>query len=188
MITLALGAFAAGFATSMGPCAAPRYLALVALCSKAHRGARWLRAALFATGIVVCYVLLAQAAASLGRLAHLSPWLYAAMALAFLALGVHTLATVERGQGCSHGASLFAGSAAGLLISPCCTPLLGFSGIAASHGSAAATLCIAAFAVGHVTPLALVPLGLQLQRGGPASATLNGGLSIALAAYCGLLA
>jgi hypothetical protein len=182
------GAFAAGMMTSVGPCAAPRYLALATLCGGSSGRTRWLRAALFAAGIVLCYALIAEAAAAFGTLLHLSGWLYAIMACAFLLYGIRSLADTASGSACTHGAPLLAGSATALLLSPCCTPLLAFAAAAAAGGPIAAAANAAAFAAGHIAPLALVPLGLQVSRGNGALATVNGGLAIALAGYYGLLA
>ncbi len=97
----------------------------------------------------------------------------------------------------SSGASLLSGGTLGLVLSPCCTPVVAMiASVGVTSGSFAASLVnAAAFAAGHVAPLTMIGLGAgAAERFAPirvlsgAATTISGGLSIALAAYYGLLA
>lgn len=195
-------AFTAGLSTSVGPCVAPRYLALTAIAARTTGRARWIRIGCFVTGLLACYALLATTAALIGSVTAFSQVIYALLALGFLSFGLHAL--IAR-HACSHalpaqpsrGASLLSGGALGLVLSPCCTPNVAMmASVGISSGSFATALEGAlAFAAGHVAPLATIGLGLgAADRFAPgralreAATTISGGLSIALAAYYGLLA
>jgi thiol:disulfide interchange protein DsbD len=115
----------AGVVTSVGPCAAPRYVAVAALAQAAR--APWTIVAAFAAGLVAAYVALGAlasgvgtAASALGSLWSASSYVYGALATALLAGGVFTLVRAtgtaasdrcERGTGCN--ASLSCGAASG---------------------------------------------------------------------------
>jgi cytochrome c-type biogenesis protein len=195
-------AFGAGLATSVGPCVAPRYLALAAIVADASGRARWLRVGAFVIGLLLCYGVLAVTAALIETLVAFSQLIYVGLAACFLCFGLRALAV---SQDCSHKHSrdgtispaLVAGSALGLVISPCCTPVVAtMAGVAGLSGEPLPSLAMAlAFAAGHVAPLASVGVGLRWGAPiveGPAfqsaSNVIGGGLSIALAGYYGLLA
>jgi len=197
-----VSAFGAGLTTSVGPCVAPRYLAITAVVADANGRLRWLRVAAFVTGLLLCYGALATAATLIGTLIVFSQLVYIGLAVCFLCFGLRALAVNES---CSHrharnvsaGSAMLAGMAMGLVFSPCCTPVVAMTaGVAALSGSPLGALSVTlAFAAGHVAPLAIAGLGLKL--GGrivpPASfpslaSTVGGGLSIALACYYGVLA
>lgn len=202
MSTVAVAAaFAAGLTTSVGPCMAPRYLALTAIIARTTGLARWMHVGLFVAGLLACYVLLATTASLIGAVTAFSRAVYATLAVGFLALGLHALVVRTT---CDHtheqpssGASLLSGGALGLVLSPCCTPVVALmASVGITSGSFAASLVnAAAFAAGHVAPLATIGLGAgAAERFAPirvlsgAATTISGGLSIALAAYYGLLA
>jgi cytochrome c-type biogenesis protein len=195
-------AFTAGLATSVGPCVAPRYLALSAIAARATGPARWIRIGSFVAGLLTCYALLAATASLVVRLTATSRIVYLALALGFLAFGVNAL-IVRRS--CTHGAhrqpsgtgALISGSVLGLVVSPCCSPVIAMlAAVGVSSGSFAASLTGAlAFAAGHVAPLVTIGVGFSaLDRFAPkhafngAGTTIGGGLALALAAYYGLLA
>ncbi len=86
----------AGVVTSVGPCAAPRYVAVAALAHAAR--APWTIVAAFASGLVAAYVALGAlasgvgtATSALGSLWSASSYVYGALATALLAGGVFTL-------------------------------------------------------------------------------------------------
>ena len=198
--------FAAGVATSVGPCVVPRYLTVAAL-AHARRPRR--RIAAYVTGIVIAYVLLGVAAGALGMLWRTSGAIYGSLAVLLAAGGAVTLLHEPHACGgpCSHrtaspaggglGAALLLGAASALVVSPCCTPLIaGIAGLivlGGRHTDGAALL--GAFALGHVVPLlAAGTLGARI-AGALARATVSqapaviaGTLMLALSAYYGLLA
>lgn len=199
--------FAAGVATSIGPCVVPRYLSVAALAHAAHRPRR--RIAAYVAGIVVAYVLLGVAAGALGALWRTSGAVYAMLAALLAAAGVVTLVHEQHpcGGACSHrsdpstggglGAALLLGAASALVVSPCCTPLIaGIAGLTVLGGHAAdGALLLGAFALGHVMPLlAAGTLGARLASllaratVSQAPAVIAGTLMLALSAYYGLLA
>jgi len=195
-------AFGAGLAASIGPCVAPRYLALAALVTDADGRTRWARVAAFVSGLLLCYVALATAASLIGELVALSQAVYIGLAASFLVFGLRSIVVrahhlPNTRHHCSPGAAALTGGALGLVVSPCCTPTVAaLAGVASLSGSPLASMALAlAFAAGHVAPLALAGLGLRwiprvtlnasLQR---ASSAISGGLSIAVACYYGLLA
>ncbi len=199
-----LVAFGAGIVTSVGPCVAPRYVALAALVSGAPGRARLQRSVGFMIGIVAGYVALGMLASSAVRIAQGAPWLYGVLAAALLVGGVVTL-VVRTGHTCrahrgmldtSHGGAFMLGAASAFVASPCCTPLIAAVGSYAFvvHRPAFSAAVIAAFALGHVLPLASVIFGVRALApvvrglGGEFVSAVSGGLSIALALYYGLLA
>ncbi|HWT06236.1 MAG TPA: hypothetical protein VN224_10800, partial [Xanthomonadales bacterium] len=122
--------FAAGAVTSIGPCAAPRYVALAALVNASRRPSRIVAA--FVAGLVGAYVALGAAAGALGALWSASRLVYAALAIA---LAVAGLATLLRGGGASHahgnvshddagartslGGTFLLGASSAFVVSPC---------------------------------------------------------------------
>lgn len=195
-------AFTAGLATSVGPCVAPRYLALSAIAARATGAARWFRIGSFVAGLLLCYALLAATASLIGRLTALSHIVYVALALGFLVFGLYALVVRRSYAHAPHRQSsctgaLVSGSALGLVLSPCCSPVIAMlAAVGLSSGSLAASLGDAlAFTAGHVVPLVTIGFGFSaLERLGPArtfsgaGTTISGGLALALAAYYGLLA
>lgn len=194
-------AFMSGLATSVGPCVAPRYLALSAIAARTTGRARWIRIGSFVAGLLTCYAFLAGTASLIGQLTSFSRIVYIMLALGFLAFGLHAL--IVR-QSCSHaahqqhsGTALLSGTALGLVLSPCCSPVIAMlAAVGVSSGSLAVSLSGAfAFAAGHVAPLVTIGFGFSaVERFAPVGAsggvgtTISGGLALALAAYYGLLA
>jgi cytochrome c-type biogenesis protein len=195
-------AFTAGLTTSVGPCVAPRYLALTAIVTRTAGCARWARIGCFIAGLLVCYTVLVTTASLISNLTAFSRIVYLALAAGFFAFGMQAL--VVR-QACTHtvhlrssgGIALMSGGALGLVLSPCCSPVVAMIASAgASSGSLATSLTGAlAFAAGHLAPLTTVGLGLGVTERligiralSAAGTTISGGLSLALAAYYGLLA
>lgn len=202
MVALAVSAFLAGLATSVGPCMAPRYLALAALVANTEARRRWAHVACFIAGLLLCYALLAVTATLIGTLAAFSQFVYVGLSLCFLSFGLRAIAISGR---CAHrhlgdtspAAALMSGGALGLVFSPCCSPIVGIvaSTAAATNSPDVALVSVFGFALGHVAPLATIGLGTKLGeriRFGAdfegALGTIGGGLSVALACYYGILA
>jgi cytochrome c-type biogenesis protein len=196
-------AFAAGVATSLGPCVAPRFVAVAALASAGR--ARWKSIAAFAGGLCVSYVALGVASGLLSRVAALSVHLYAALALVLLAAGSYTLLREPTLHPCdgtkaangSLGGAFLLGTSSALVTSPCCTPVIVILGsLAAARSSAPyGAALIAAYALGHALPLAGAGFGwnaigvrLNAESWSGALQTVTGALMLALAAYYGVLA
>ncbi|MDB5072719.1 MAG: Cytochrome biosis protein transrane region [Candidatus Eremiobacteraeota bacterium] len=201
-------AVAAGIVTSIGPCAAPRYIAVAACAHAARRP--WAIVAAFACGLVCAYVALGVAAGAIGALWAASAALYASMAAALAVSGIVTLARAgggshsheTQGRGIPHryqsaGGVFLLGASSALVVSPCCTPVV--AGIAAltltsGHGADGVAL-LAAFACGHALPvLTAGALGTRLSGAlrrvatSQAPSIVAGSLMLALGAYYGVLA
>jgi cytochrome c biogenesis protein CcdA len=206
----------AGMVTSVGPCAAPRYVAVAALAQAAR--APWTVVAAFAAGLVAAYVALGAlasgvgtAASALGSLWSASSYVYGALAIALLAGGVFTLVRAtgttasdrcERGTRCdasamSFGGMFLLGASSVLVVSPCCTPVVaGIAGLTLATGRALdGVALLALFACGHAVPVAFAgALGdrfaslVRRLAASQAPAIVSGALMIALAAYYGVLA
>ena len=200
--------FAAGALTSIGPCAAPRYVALAALVNASRRPARTVAG--FVAGLIGAYVVVGAAAGALGTLWSASRLVYAALAAILAIAGI---ATLLRGGGASHvhhdtnvhhagaqaslGGTFLLGASSALIVSPCCTPIVaGIAGLttASGHGGQGVAL-LAAFACGHALPIVFagaigtrVASGLRHVMASHAPATVAGTLMLALAAYYGVLA
>jgi cytochrome c biogenesis protein CcdA len=194
----------AGGAGAIGPCSAPRALALVALTHGAARPGRAIAA--FAAGVVAAYVVIASAAGAVASLWGTSRVAYAALAAALAAAGVATLVRA-RGTGCAHapeplravsvGGTFLAGAASALVVSPCCTPAVALlAALTMTSGRALdGTALVAAFACGHALPLAAVALAgdrvagvLRRTAAVQAPAIVAGTILLALGAFYGVLA
>lgn len=191
--TIAFAAVA-GAASSIGPCVAPRYLAVAAF-ARGSLGVRTAVLTCFAAGIVCGYAALAAAGGAVAAITRHSPMLYALLAVALTATGVASLVRVDR---CctpsvkprSLGGITLLGMSSALVVSPCCTPaLLAFAALFGSGSTTDAALCGAAFAAGHLAPLLLLLFPVRLPRLHPsAGGTVSAGVTLALGAYYGLLA
>lgn len=205
-------AFAAGLATSVGPCAAPRYVAVAALAHGARRP--WTVTAPFAAGLVGAYVALGLGAGMLGALWSASAVVYAALAAVMAFGGVVTLlragAAVEphacavnakpheydERASASAGGTFLLGASSALVVSPCCTPVVAALAAALSTGATASGVALlAAFACGHVVPVVAADAAgmrfshvLRRWTASQAPAIVAGSLMLALAAYYGALA
>jgi cytochrome c biogenesis protein CcdA len=189
-----------GAATSLGPCVAPRYLALAALIG----GRRSLfPTAAFTAGIVVAYVVLGTAAGLLGAIVARTTAIDLALAATLIAAGIVTIvrephACAGEAHAVSPAGGAFAlGAGSALVISPCCTPLLAaFAGLGTfQRDPLGASAYLAAFALGHAAPLALAGLlgsaparSLRGLAASGAPAIVSGTLMIALGGWYGVLA
>ena len=201
--------FGAGVVTSVGPCTAPRYIAVAALVSASRAPVRVVAA--FVAGLVGAYVVLGAGVGLLGMLWSASWAVYAALAVVLGAAGLFTL---FRGDGSPHdgshhecrgarpragmGGTLLLGASSALVVSPCCTPLVaGIAGFTMRSGgdAAAGAGLLAAFACGHAMPvIAAGALGSRIASAmrriaaSHAPSVVAGTLMLALAAYYGALA
>jgi cytochrome c biogenesis protein CcdA len=193
----------AGVVTSLGPCVAPRYVAVAALLGERRRT---LTIATFVLGMLTAYAALGFGTGLLAQLAGHASALYLLLATA---LGCAGLITLSRSPHCDHAhderrrsqprrlSGVFSlGAASAFVVSPCCTPVvaavLGMTAFDANPLSRAALL--GAFAMGHAAPLFIVgSLGTLCARSfrswnaSPAPAIISGTLALALGAYYGLL-
>jgi thiol:disulfide interchange protein DsbD len=199
-------ATAAGIVTSIGPCAAPRYIAVAACAHAARRP--WAIVAAFICGLVCAYVALGVAAGAIGALWAASAPLYTLLAVALAVSGVVTLARAGGGshshcavrhgeRNASSGGIFLLGASSAFVVSPCCTPVVaGIAALTMSSGHGAdGVFVLAAFACGHALPvLAAGALSTRLSAAlrriatSQAPSIVAGSLMLALAAYYGVLA
>ena len=193
-------AFAAGAFSSIGPCVAPRFLAIVATADSSRMGRLWKTLA-FVAGVCLGYVLIASLAGAVGAIAAVTPQLYAIMGVAFAVFGIVTVVRATRHAHCTHahvrtlsgGALFLAGCASALVPSPCCMPvvaLMATAPIARPHWYVVAL--VGAFALGHALPLLAAGVGVARLRTlteefAQAARTVAGALMLALGAYYAVL-
>ena len=201
--------FAAGAVTGVGPCAAPRFVAVAALAAAARR--RWAVVVAFGTGVACAYVALGLAAGTLGTLWSASRTIYLALALALAVSAFATLlrrprdthATCEGSRigttpiSASAGGVFLLGASSAFVVAPCCTPVLAaLAGLTVASGRVAeGSALLAAFGCGHALPVLLtgaigakLTVALRPVSASGAPAVVAGGLMLALAAYYGVLA
>lgn len=197
--------FAAGALSSVGPCTAPRFMAVAGLASHRHGRSGATLVGAFVGGVVVMYASFGAFASLLGRAVQFSTWVYSTLALALMVAGAVSLWKSE--NACSHehtrsqssdaGATFFLGATSALVISPCCTPLvfgiLRYTSAAGDpvYGSA----LLASFALGHALPILTVGASagafsalLTRYAVRRAAAVLSAALMLALGAYYAVLA
>lgn len=191
----------AGAVTSIGPCVAPRYVALATVLTGPRRG---LTIGAFVLGVMTVYAALGLGAGMLGIVTSNAAMLDAVLALVLVSAGIITLLRSPR---CEQHApvamqprrlsgvfSLGAGSA--LVVSPCCAPVVAavaaFPALDVSPVSRAVLL--GAFALGHAAPIVVLGAAgsvcaqrLRRWNAGPAPAVVSGTLMLALGAFYGLL-
>lgn len=202
MNVAALGAaFVAGISTSIGPCAAPRYLALLGTLNAGDSWRRVRSVAVFAGGLAASYAVVALVAGALGMMIAYTRLLFVVLAISFCASGLMTI-VVRRS--CKHdehrvpvSRGFFSGAASGLVLSPCCTPFVAGTGMlaAASGSSLTAAATLTAFLAGHVAPVLVAGVfgawaanGIRSAAGADAIATAGATCSLALGLYYGLAA
>jgi cytochrome c biogenesis protein CcdA len=194
--------FAAGLATSVGPCVAPRYVAVAALVHASPHPSRVVGA--FLAGLTGTYVVLGLGAGALSRLWSSSTVIYVALAAALAVGGVATLLDDHRRHHDrvravpgNAGGTFLLGASSAFVVSPCCTPAIaGIAGLTTLAGHPLqGSLLLATFALGHGSPLlAAGALGTRISAlfarlaASEAPAVIAGTLMLALAAYYGVLA
>lgn len=197
MIESLVASFVTGLASSIGPCAAPRYLIAAAAFL---RGAAPGAIGLFVVGSLSGYVILGSAGVAMNLWLATSPLAYLALALSLLVSAALTLS----GDHARHyafvgpqswGRSVLLGAASTLLAAPCCLPIwiaLGME-VAFAGDELAATAILTSFALGHFTPLAAgVGLKNMLPKAprawNDATATVSGSLLAATGLFFAVLA
>lgn len=197
--------FAAGVLSSIGPCAAPRILALSALILRSHHPLRITAA--FLCGTLGVYAVLGVVAGGvIARLSAASTLLYVALALGALGGGIATIASarwhechtdgpIAKENG-SIGMAFAAGAGFSLMVSPCCTPILGvvlaLSAFTASPLTVALMLVV--FGIGHASTLLVACLAgrpllawFPRSRFAQGAQVVSGTLMLAIGAYYALL-
>ena len=189
-------AFAAGIATSIGPCVAPRYVAIAAVAGTGSRAGA-ARLVAFLVGTIVVYIAVASAGSLLVRLVQVSSVTYWIFALVLIVSGTFELLRNHKHR-CvdglrrppSLGAAVLLGAATSMTVSPCCTPiLLGLGALVTRN----LTGLIIAFSVGHLAPLMILfgaagGLKRMLLSHQEAVRTVTAAVTIALGSYYALIA
>jgi len=203
--------FAAGVVTSVGPCVAPRYLAVAAIAGR-HRHPLVPTLA-YVGGLIGALTAVGFAGGLLGRLGAASQTLDIVLAAALIVGGVHALVRAEphahehdaAGEAAaaptesrrSIGAVFLLGAASALVVSPCCTPVVAtIAAMTTSTGEPLfGALLLALFGAGHALPLLLAgQVGAALTRWMPlrshaqAPAIVSAVLMLALGGYYALIA
>ena len=196
-------ALAAGLLSSVGPCVAPRYLALAALAGGRRAG---LPIVAFIAGLVLAYVALGFGTGMVAALAANTSLIDAALGIALVTSGLVALLrephvcpspSRDRDRRTTATGAFTLGAASVLVISPCCTPLLAaVAGLSLTERDPLlAAAYLGAFALGHAAPLGLAGVtGRSFARrfrtlaASSAVAVVGATLTIALGCYYGLLA
>lgn len=195
-------AFVVGLLSALGPCVAPRY-AFLAVHTMA--GARWPMLLAFAFGCIAGYLMFACAGVSIAVLGVGSHVVYAFLAIGLVVCGIRSLISdshkacrsgvIGRIASASLGSAFLSGAASSLVVSPCCTPVAITLGIQAAHGDVPLAMGIlAAFAMGHLMPLALIAgaarshLRERLAMPSDAWATISGTVLTAIGGLYAILA
>ncbi len=162
--------FAAGVVSSLGPCASPR---LVALCALVVRSRSPLAVGCtFVGSLVSAYAALGLAGTAVADLVRSASWIYGLIAIAALVGGVVSLAgvwvdhadhahTLEVPHSNDLSAAFLSGIGFALMVSPCCTPIVGaIIAYTTSRGDGAMGAgMLAAFGLGHAAPLVPIIAG-----------------------------
>ncbi len=197
-------AFSAGALSSLGPCVAPRFIAIAGLTAgKTPAQARSL-AFFFITGLTLTYAAFGVLSTLLSAAGKYSAFIYILVAAALAAGGLVTLwrepeacGHLQRCKNVGAGGSLLLGASFALVVSPCCTPLvLGILAYTSASGSIAyGSAILACFSLGHALPIAAAAFGVNattmlLQRRAVAQAAgvVSATLMLALSGYYAVLA
>jgi cytochrome c-type biogenesis protein len=161
--------FGAGVVSSLGPCASPRVVALSALVLRSHRPV--LVGSTFVLSLVSTYAGFGLAGTTVAELVRSASWVYGFIALAALVGGLVTLTGFsgghghaeagEAGQANAFSVAVLSGIGFALMVSPCCTPIVGvIIGYTTVRGNAATGAgMLAVFGLGHAAPLLPVIAG-----------------------------
>jgi cytochrome c-type biogenesis protein len=159
--------FAAGLITSVGPCVAPRYVAIAALAGRDRYPI--VPTLAFVSGLIGTFVALGFAGGLFGALSSSSSTIYVILAAALLGGGCIALARAvptDHAAACrpagatngarrSLGAVFLMGAASAFVVSPCCTPMI--ATVLATSTAAGkplfGALLLASFGAGHALPL-----------------------------------
>ncbi len=195
-------AFCAGAVSSLGPCTAPRLLAIAGLSAGKDRRRTWQLGVAFIAGLVLVYASFAAMTNLLRTVADYSAWIYAVVAMSMGVAGC--IALWREPDSCRHvkhvdahaGSAFVLGSSFALVVSPCCTPIVvAIAAYAAAGGSVPyAAVVLACFGLGHALPLVAATFGADALSGlferralRHAADVLSGALMLSLAAYYAVL-
>jgi cytochrome c-type biogenesis protein len=195
-----LSVFSAGLVSSVGPCVAPRFVAVAACATRSSQPRLVL--ATFLAGLIGAYASFGFAATLLaGAFVH-SSLVYAAVASALFAGGCVTIARCRHRHGevavggPGLGGIFLLGASFAFVVSPCCTPLvIAILEFASGLGRPLyGAMLLALFALGHAAPLVLcggaaAHAAAMLRRVAlsQAASIVSGGLMLGLAGYYALL-
>jgi cytochrome c biogenesis protein CcdA len=196
----------AGACSSIGPCVAPRFIAVASFAAGRQRRAGAIAVVAFVAGLVVAYACFGAIGTLVGQTLRFSTFIYGVLATA-LALSGARLLWHEEAERCVHGkggrnsagtgAVFLLGASFALVVSPCCTPLvLGIIAYSSAMGDPLyGSALLATFALGHALPVLFVGAGAQriaalLSNANlkHAASTAAATLMLALAAYYVVLA
>lgn len=191
--------FAMGVASSVGPCVAPRFLALAACVTGNKNVTRTVTS--FIGGLVAAYILFGLTISLISNLQLLASSIYVIVAAALVLGGIYTLWHARSNDLCDHPAgptvltwwrtALFGASFA-FVVSPCCTPfVIAILVLTARVGSPVfGMVLLGFFALGHAVPLVAYGLAggrlnamLSRFRLDQAAAIASGTLMLALGSY-----
>lgn len=154
--------FIAGVVSSLGPCASPRIVALSSLVLRSRNPL--LVGMAFIGSTIGTYAFFGVVGSLVGDLVGYASWIYAGVAVSALAGGVVTLIGAsahhhekrvqERPARNALSAAFLAGVGFALMVSPCCTPILGvIVAYTSLHGNVAlGSGLLAVFGLGHAVP------------------------------------
>jgi len=195
--------YAVGVLSSTGPCAAPRVLAFSSFMLRSANPKR--TAAAFLAGTLGMYAVLGYVGGLVANLVGIASWVYGAIAVAAILGGIWT---VIGASWCEHdaprpaksgdalGAAFLTGAGFSLVVSPCCTPLIGVVVAYAGSmgGSWTAALLLVCFGLGHASPVFTAMIfGKRLaafittSRFSQGASVVGGTAMVALGAYYALL-
>lgn len=197
--------FAAGAVSSIGPCVAPRFVAVAGLASGSSRRKTFMLVSAFVTGLVLIYASYGALLPLFGEAVRFSVWTYWLVSIMLAAGGVVALSRdharcCERAPGAANasaGAAFLLGASFALVVSPCCAPLVvGILAYTSASGDALyAAMLLACFALGHALPIIAVAFGahgttsiFRRYAVRQASNVVSASLMLGLAAYYALLA
>jgi cytochrome c-type biogenesis protein len=202
--------FAGGIVTSIGPCVAPRYLAIASIAGRDRHP--FVPTLAYVGGLIGAFTLVGFAGGLLGTLWSASGTIDAVLAVALVAGGCTALVRAEprrenhaeccsAGRPAGHrrsiGAIFLLGAASALVVSPCCTPVLATIAAAttATGEPLLGALLLALFGAGHALPLLFTGhLGAALARWAPrrlgaqVPAIVSAVLMLALGLYYAVIA
>jgi cytochrome c-type biogenesis protein len=198
-------AFAAGALSSIGPCVAPRFIAIAGLTCNQTPGRGLKTAIAFICGLTASYAGFGAVTSLLGRIALFSTWLYALIAIVLFAAAIIELWRDEERENhaheaartCTGGAAFFLGASFALVVSPCCAPfIVGILAYTSAEGrplfGSGVLVC---FALGHALPLLAAGAGAHkfaaiVNRLAERAAVrvVSAGLMLALAGYYAVVA
>lgn len=203
-VAMSAAVFSTGALSSIGPCVAPRFIAVAGLTAGRRIGDALLNTTAFVLGLATLYASLGAAAAVVLHDAAFSTAAYYGMAAV---LGVSGILQLCRQPACDHrtpesrargvGGAFLLGASSGISISPCCAPVVGAIASFAGAGGdpAGGALLLICYASGHSLPLFMAAVGaggvnavIARHSLRSAASLLAATLMLALCAYYAVLA